>query len=65
MADTKDLTQLLAGVPKGAWVALSQEQDRVVAFDADIEEAMKKAKASGEKNPIILRVPETESVLLF
>jgi hypothetical protein len=65
MAVPKDLTQLLTGIPKGAWVALSQEQDRVVAFDADIEEAMKKAKASGEKNPIILRVPETESVLLF
>ena len=37
-----DFGRLLAGVPPGAWVALSHEEDRVVAFAAEMKEAVAK-----------------------
>jgi uncharacterized protein DUF5678 len=61
----KDVTKLLANLPRGSWVALSHDEERVVAYDAQIEEAIRKAKEAGEENPIITRVPEKDAVLLL
>jgi Family of unknown function (DUF5678) len=65
MLATKDITKLLESIPKGAWVALSNDQEAVVAYDAELTEAVKKAKAKGENNPVIVRVPEQDSTLIF
>lgn len=58
-----DFGRLLAGVPPGAWVALSHEEDRVVAFAAEMKEAIRKAHEAGEPNPIVLRVPHVATAL--
>jgi hypothetical protein len=65
MLEVKDLSKLLAGVPKGAWVALSQDEGRVVAYAAELQEALQKARAAGEKDPVVVRVPETDSLSLL
>ncbi len=66
MLAVKDVSKLLADVPKGAWVALSRDEERVIAYAAELQEALRKAKEAGENDPIITRVPETEtSTLLF
>jgi hypothetical protein len=61
----KDISKLLADVPKGAWVALSKDQERVIAYAAELEEVLRKAKEAGEEDPIITRVPEVENATLI
>lgn len=65
MQAVKDISKLLADVPKGAWVALSKDQERVIAYAAELEEALRKAKEAGENDPIITRVPEAETATLI
>lgn len=65
MPVVKDLSKVLAGIPKGSWVAISHDEERVLAYASDLEEAIQKAKEAGEENPIVIRVPETEVALLL
>jgi hypothetical protein len=61
----RDFSKLLAGIPRGSWVALSHDQDRVISYDIRLEEAIKKAKNSGESDPVVIRVPDTSSALFL
>ena len=65
MQAVKDISKLLADVPKGAWVALSKDQELVIAYAAELEEVLRKAKEAGESDPIITRVPEVETATLI
>jgi hypothetical protein len=65
MLAVKDISKILEGVPKGAWVALSKDEERVVAYSAELQDAIQKAKDAGEANPIVIRVPEDGSNLLL
>jgi Family of unknown function (DUF5678) len=57
MVAAKDLSKILAEVPKGAWVALSNDQERVVAYATELQEALDKAREAGEFDPVVTRVP--------
>ena len=58
--------ELLSGITPGTWVAISADQERVVATGASIEEAIQKAKDGGEKKqPFIIRVPVEKSALIL
>ncbi len=57
--------KLLAGLPPGTWVAISEDQERVVGTGATIEEALRQAKETGEKNPSIIGVPDDGSALIL
>jgi hypothetical protein len=61
----KDISKLLINVPKGAWVALSADEARVLAYAADLAEVVKKANELGEPDPVIVRVPENPSSLVL
>ena len=65
MVEVKDISKLLAGIPKGAWVALSKNEERVVAYAAELQDTISKAKAAGENDPVIVRVPEDEATLFL
>jgi hypothetical protein len=65
MAPTIDLGELLTGLPPGAWVALSHNGERVVAFAPDMREAIEKANAAGEEHPVILRIPESNAAFVL
>jgi len=65
MIGTKDISKLLAGIPKGAWVALSKDEDRVVAYSADLQDAIDQANQKGENDPVVIRVPETNGSTLI
>jgi hypothetical protein len=56
---------LLAGIPAGMWVAISQDQERVVGRGDSVEAALEEAKRNGEKEPFIIRVPESHSSLIL
>lgn len=58
MLGAKDISKLLEDVPKGAWVALSNDEERVVAYAAELEEALEKARDAGEPAPVVTRVPQ-------
>jgi hypothetical protein len=65
MLAVKDISKLLVDVPKGAWVALSKDEERVVAYAAELSDALQKAKEAGEDAPVIVRVPESEGTTLL
>lgn len=60
-----DFGALLKDIPRGAWVAVSSDQTRVVTFGADMREVLEEAHEKGEPDPIILRVPEAQSALML
>ena len=60
-----DFGEILKDVPPGAWVALSSDQKLVVAFAADMRDAIKAASQAGEQEPIVLRVPLSTSALFL
>ena len=65
MSPVKDLSKLLATVPRWSWVALSSDEERVLAYAANLDEALQKAKQTGEKDPVVIRVPETDVAVLL
>jgi hypothetical protein len=44
----KDFGELLKDVPPGAWVAISRDEQRVVAYAAEMRDALSKAKELGK-----------------
>jgi hypothetical protein len=65
MLAAKDVSKLLVDVPKGAWVALSKNEDKVVAYAAELQDAIQKAKEAGENDPVVVRVPEVDNPTLI
>ena len=65
MLAAKDISKLPSSVPEGAWVALSNDEERIVAYAAELQEALKKAKVAGEDEPVVLRVPEAGASTLL
>lgn len=61
----RDFGKLFEGVPRGAWVAISQSEDRVLAYAAELHDAIQKAREKGEPNPVIVRVPQSSGAFLF
>ena len=60
-----DFATLLADVPRGAWVAISSDTERLLAYGSDMKRVLDEAKHGGEQNPIIMRVPECPSSLFL
>ena len=60
-----DLAALLKDVPRGAWVAISEDRKRLIASGSDMRLVLEEAKKSGENNPIIMRVPQAAGALLL
>ena len=53
----KDISKLLVGIPKGAWVALSSDQEHVVAYAGELQDAIQKSKAVGGMSPLCFVFP--------
>jgi len=59
MASTiTDLPELLKGIPPGAWVAISESQNRALAFGVDAQTVHDEARQMGEDQPLMVRVPD-------
>jgi hypothetical protein len=59
-----DFATLLQGIPAGAWVAISEERNAVLAYGADAETVAHEAGKQGEAHPLIVRVPE-QALMMF
>jgi len=60
-----NLKSILEGVPRGAWVAISTQDMRVIAYGSEMRKVLEEAKSKGESNPLMTRVPETTTTLIF
>jgi len=65
MLEVKNISKLLANVPRGSWVAISQDEERLIAYGAELSDVLKRAKEKGEQDPIVTRVPESDSITLL
>jgi hypothetical protein len=65
VAKKPDLGALLNDVPRGAWVALSNDESRVVVFDADLDAVVERAREAGEDDPVLIRVPDIQMALVL
>ena len=61
----KNLSKLLEEVPSGAWVAISSDGSRVIAYAAELHDVIKKAREVGEIDPIITRAPQSNTALIL
>jgi hypothetical protein len=60
-----NLSELLKGIPAGAWVAISERTASVLAYAADVQTVVELAHAKGEHNPLVVRVPDQVSTLFL
>ena len=60
-----DLAGLLKGIPSGAWVAISEAKQTVVAYGADAQAVYSEAREKGEQRPLIVRVPDQATALFL
>jgi len=49
--------QSLRAAPPDGWVAFSENEDRVVAYGATYDEAVRKAEEQGVTDPVLVKVP--------
>lgn len=57
--------ELLSEIPPGTWVAISQDQDRIISTGHSLDEVLGKAAEQGERDPFIIRIPEKSSALIL
>lgn len=62
---TLDLSKVLKGVPRGKWVAISSDMERLLANGDDINVVINQAKALGENDPVVTRVPDPTVALIL
>jgi hypothetical protein len=53
----KDLSAVLNSAPAGEWVALSSDETRIVGHGKSMEEASISARAAGENDFTLIKVP--------
>jgi hypothetical protein len=58
------MTVVLRGGPAEGWIALSEAQDKIVGTGKTPTEAIADAKAHGEDNPFLMKVPPESALIL-
>jgi Family of unknown function (DUF5678) len=56
-------SDILKGIPAGAWVAV--QQYRVIAYGADMQKVLAEARNKGVPEPIIIKVPNRQENLFL
>lgn len=62
---TVDLSEILKGIPLGAWVAISESQHRVIAYGVDPQAVLNESRSKGEEHPLIVRVPDQNASMFL
>lgn len=58
-----DFSDLLKGIPPGAWVAISHY--RVVAYGADMQQVLAEARKKGVREPLMIKVPDRQETMFL
>ena len=59
-----DLSKLLKPFA-GEWVTLSRDESHVVGHGGTIDEAINQAHKKGEKHPVLIKSPDSNTALLL
>ena len=59
-----DFTTVLKNAPAGEWIALSSDQERIVATAKSLDEAIASAKDRGEDHPVMMKLPPVSALVL-
>ena len=62
---TSNFSQLLLDSPRNCWLALVEDETKIVATGLTPEEAEAKAKAAGIEDPLLVWVPEDWTARVF
>jgi hypothetical protein len=49
--------ELLRSAPLNAWIALSEDETKIVAYGATYEEAVKNSENAGVDDPLLIKTP--------
>jgi len=60
-----NFSEILKDMPAGAWAAVSERDQRVIAFGSDMQSVLSEAQQKGETVPLIVKVPERPEILFF
>lgn len=60
---TKTRLDALRSAPLDSWVALSEDETKIIAVGKTYEEAARKSEKAGVEDPLILRTPPSWSPL--
>jgi hypothetical protein len=58
MAATNARLEALTGAPRNSWLALDEEETKVVGSGSTLEEAVAKARDNGVNDPVVVWSPE-------
>lgn len=53
-----DLSELLANAPRNCWLALNEDETKIVGRGETVQEAVVEAKRAGVDDPIVLWAPK-------
>jgi hypothetical protein len=56
-------SDILKGIPAGAWVAV--EKYRVIAYGADMQKVLAEARRKGAREPLMVKVPNKKETLFL
>lgn len=63
-SEALDLAEVLKDAPIGEWIALSKDRSKIVATGKTLGETLEAAKAAGETEPIVMKVPPVGALIL-
>jgi hypothetical protein len=63
--EAPNLVELLKDVPRGAWVAIGPDYERVIAFGSNLRDVLEEAHRQGHDHPLVVRVPESNVALML
>jgi len=58
MTNPEEYARMLAEAPRDGWIALSEDESRVVGFGPTMEAAVSAAAAKGVDEPVLLVSPK-------
>jgi hypothetical protein len=60
-----DLAELLTKAPRECWLALNEEQNKIVGRGETIKEAVEEARQNGVEDPIVMWAPKQWTLSVF
>jgi hypothetical protein len=58
MHEPEEMAQVLASAPRNSWIALSEDESRIVGIGNTMEEAVSKAAEQGVEEPVLTMTPQ-------
>ncbi len=54
-----DRLEILKQAPLDSWIALSEDESRIVAVGSSYEEAVQKSESAGVSDPVLVKTPKS------